>query len=238
MKKLSFIFFIQVLASTFAFADLPYEIIYINRENLPKELFRNSIGIITLNSGIRAGNSLVLYDNDFKVIKRVNLRDESKPISNFGYHPPFDSLISNYRYLIIAENESYVKIVPDFNVSKSFWISKKEINQKFFSEIKYLNKLQTKSSEFLSLFDITDKDKRELYISPSELSDHILISREDYKDKLLKIVDQKGDFIKVAIVVPNSQMQKEEIGDVIGWIKIKDNDGTLNVWITMIDLFS
>jgi hypothetical protein len=238
MKKLLIALSILCLTNTIIFADAPDEIMYIDKNNIPTDLLKKTIGIITINSGVKGGISLHIYNDSFVIIKSLNLRDDSQPISNYGYHPPVDTLISNFRYLLIDENERFIKIVYNHNQSKTAWIKKTQLNDNFYSsKINYTDNLKTDYGCFLSLFEFTNDEKIIVYALPSDNSKNTLISKNDCDNQLIKIIEQKGEFLKIGIAEINSQLQTVEIKKEIGWIKIKDANGALNVWIIKRDLF-
>ena len=237
MKRLIIISIILFTVIPNIIAGHPEEKIHISTKDLNTEHLKDAIGIITLNSGIRGGISLNLYEDNYLKAGLLNIRDNSKPISNYGYHPPVDTLVSNYRFLVLEENDEYYKIAFDYHDPKAYWVDKKELNDKFYNRIKYLNKIQTKHGEFISLFGLTNMNQRKIYSDPSTSSDFKIITKDEYQDKLIKIVEQKGEYIKIAIAVKNKQLQTEEIGEILGWIRIRDNQGRLNIWIIKMDLF-
>ena len=212
-------------------ADGPDEWIHIKPDNIPTDLLKKTIGIITLNSGIKGGTSLNVFDDNFKLLKRINLRDNSKPISNFGYRYDNGPSISNFRYPIIALNKSFVKVSLDFEDSTTYWLSLDEIYSNFYLDFKFFQALVTDSEEFVSLFTLTTLNERKAFKLPSDNSDFIIITRAEYETSLISIVSQEGDFIKIGLVIFNRDNYEIELVKELGWIKIHDENGTLNIWI-------
>lgn len=216
-------------------ANVPKEEFFINRKNLPKELLKKTIGILTISSGVKRSITVDIYNNDFFKIKTINLRDNSKPISNFGYHPPEDTLISSYRYVVIDENEKFLKIVYDHDNKTYSWVCKKQLDECFYSKIKYINNLKTNYGEFLSLFELTSAGHRKIYNLPTDDSDFEIINKKDCSNKLIKILYQKNEFLKIAIVNEDCD-NKIEIIKELGWVKLRDDSGALNIWIVNKDV--
>ncbi|MFB6317616.1 hypothetical protein [Saccharicrinis sp. FJH54] len=234
MKKTALILFCIVFIQMNIFSDAPWEKFYVTKDNLPTDLLKKGTGILTLNSGIKRGIDLDIFDDNFKKTTVLDLRI-SKPFSNFGYHPPLDTAISNYRYLIIDQNEDYIKIVYDIENKSEAWISRYQLESRFYVSIKYFNELKTDDC-FLSIFDMLQVDQRKVYSMPDLESECIVLSRSEKGRKLLKIIDQKGDFVKLGLVYRNEDVQSERVSKVLGWIKIRNENNAINVWIFNVDL--
>lgn len=233
--KNRFIFFTLFLITySPIFANVPNEKFFINN-NLPREFLKRTIGILTINSGVKRNITIDIYNDDFLKTNTLNLRDNSQPISNFGYHLSEDTLISNFRYLVIDENVKFLKIVYDHNSKKYAWVCKKQIEENFYSKMKYINDLKTNYGEFLSLFELTSTDFRKIYNLPTDDSDFEFINRNDCSNKLIKILGQKNEFFKIAIVNEDCDNSIVIIKE-LGWIKLKDDTGVLNIWIVNEDL--
>ncbi len=217
------------------YSNVPDEKFFISKNNLPKELLKKTIGIITVSSGIKRNVTVDLFNDNFIKTGKINLRDNSLPVSNFGYHPPDDTLISNFRYLITDENENFLKVVYDHNHQKHAWVSKIQLSKNFYSKIKYTDDLKTDYGEFVSLFELLSTDYRKVYNQPDKDSDFEFIREKDCSGKQVKILEQKGEFLKMAIVNEDCDNTIEIIKE-LGWIKIKDETGALSVWIVNIDL--
>jgi viroplasmin and RNaseH domain-containing protein len=144
-------------------------------------------------------------------------------------------LVSNFRYLGIDENERFLKIVYDHNSKKHAWVLKKQLNERFYLKMKYINDLKTNSGEFLSLFGLTTTNCRKIYNRPTDDSDFEIIYKKDFSNKFIKITEQKNDFLKIAIINEDCDNNIEIIKE-LGWVKIKNNTGALNIWIINIDV--
>jgi len=218
------------------FSAVPFEKFYVDRSNIPEDFLKLTTGVITLSSGVNKESPLIdIYADDFIEYEGVDLQVNSQPISNYGYHPPIHPGISGYRYLIIAENEKYLKIVYDFVSSKSGWVPKDQIEERFYSSIKNFKDLETNYSEFLSLFDLQIANTRKVYTHPTNDSNFSIISKLEVGKKEIKILDQSGDFIKIA-VVEGICGNKFKIVKELGWTKMKDDQGAINIWVIRKDL--
>jgi hypothetical protein len=233
--KNRFIFFtLFFITYSTIFANVPYEKFFINND-LPREFLKRTIGILTINSGVKRNITVDIYNDDFLKTNILNLRDNSQPISNFGYHPPEDTLVSNFRYLVIDENERFLKIVYDHNNKKYAWVLKKQLNERFYLKTKYINDLKTNFGEFLSLFGLTTKNFRKIYNQPTDDSNFEIIFKKDFSNTLIKIMEQQNEFVKIAIVNEDCDNNIEIIKE-LGWVKIKDDTGALNIWIVNKDV--
>ena len=236
MTLTSLILILHIVFLSVNFSEVPYEKFYIDRNNIPIDFLKVTTGVITLSSGVHKINPVIdIYADDFQKYESVNLLDKSHPISNFGYHPEKYPGISNYRYLIIDENENYLKIVYDFLLSKSGWVSKEQIEERFYSSIKTFDDLETNFGEFLSLFDLQKNDTRKVFSLPDSVSNYREISNLEVDKKEIKILNQTGDFLKIAIVDENCSNEIKIIEE-LGWILMRDDQGALNIWVIAKDL--
>ncbi|MEO0097430.1 MAG: hypothetical protein ABIK78_04975 [candidate division WOR-3 bacterium] len=220
------------------FADAPYEKYHIEYKDISKDVLKNTIGILTINSGIKKGTKLkgyfkkgkkFIYEKTLKVKKTI-------PISNFGFHPPIDELyIENYRYPIVDKFEQFLCIVYDPIRNLKIWVNIKEIEKNFYTDILMVDSIPIPNNFFINIFYFTENGKRKVYKEPKNDADFIIISKDEYKYSLFKIIGQKDEFIKIGIFHFNYDTNEEWI-EPLGWIKIRDKYGRLMFWIKYVDL--
>ena len=236
--KICKILIIIILHCTLLYADAPYEQYHVAYNDISKDVLKNTIGILTINSGVKKGMELKTYSKSEKkfIFDKILRVKETTPISNFGYHPPIDELhFENYRYPIVGKSGQYLQIVYDPKKNLKAWINIKEVKEKFFTSIVMLDSIKTPSPFFVDIFYLTKNGRRKLYKEPKNDADFIIISKNEPKYSMLKIIEQKNGFVKIGIVHINFETLGETI-EPIGWIKIRDNQGMLTIWIMDIDL--
>lgn len=229
---------INLLFSLSLFADAPYEKYHVAYKDISKDVLKNTVGILTINSGIKKGTELKAYtriEKQFSYNKTLKVK-KTIPISNFGYHPPVDELcISNYRYPIVAKFEQYLCIVYDPIKNLKTWVNMKEVEENFYTSTVMVDSIKIPSSFFVDIFYFTKSGKRKLYKEPRNDAKYIIISKNESKYGLLKIIGQKKDFVKIGIVHVDFDTYEESI-EPIGWVKIRDGQGRLMFWIKYVDL--
>lgn len=228
---------ISLLFSLSLFADAPYEKYHVAYEDISKDVLKNTIGILTINSGIKKGTELKTYSrNENHFTYRTSLLvKETIPISNFGYHPPIDELnIENYRYPIVAKFDQYLCIVYDPIKNLTTWVNIKEIEENFSTSIVMVDSIKTPSLFFVNIFYFTKTGKRKLYQEPQNDAKFTIISKNESKYHLLKIIEQRKDFVKIGVVHVDFDTYKESI-EPIGWVRIRDDQGRLMFWIADVD---
>lgn len=220
------------------YADAPYEQYHVAYEDISKDVLKNTMGILTINSGIKKGAELKTYLKSGKkfTFNRILKVKETIPISNFGYHPPIEELdIENYRYPIVDKSDRYLQIVYDPKKNLKAWVNIKEVEENFYSTIVMLDNIKIPSNFFVDIFYFTKTGRRKIYNDAKKNADFTIISRDDYRDTLLRIMEQKNGFIKIGIVHVNFDTYEEFI-EPIGWIKVRDDRGLLTIWIKYVDL--
>jgi len=238
INKIVILGVVSLLYSSFLFADAPYEKYHVAYENISKDVLKNTIGILTINSGVKKGTELKTYSRIGKqFIYNTTLRiKETIPVSNFGYHPPIEELnIENYRYPIVAKFGEYLCIVYDPIKNSKTWINIEELEKNFYTSIVMLDNIETPSSFFVDIFYFTKNGRRRLYKEPKKNADFIIISKDKYGDSLLSIIAQKNEFVKIGVVTVNFDTYEESIKP-LGWIRIRDDKGMLRLWIKYVDL--
>jgi len=95
------------LAVMTALADAPYEKYHVTSDDIAGGVLENTIGILTINSGKR--NELKTYlqaGGTFSYHKTLLIKEETRPISNFGYGYGVTFKTDEYERLfgVIAEN--------------------------------------------------------------------------------------------------------------------------------------
>lgn len=232
---------ISLLCSQPLFADGPYETYHVAIDDISKDVLKNSIGILTINAGIKKGMELKTFVRDeeqFTYVKNLKVRGETTPISNFGLRPPIDtSYISNYRYPIVGKVNHYLCIVYDPKRNIKAWVNKNAIEENFSGvSVIIIDSLKTPSSFFVDIFYFTKSGRRKLYQESKNDADFIVISKDEHKYSLLRIIEQKNGFVRIGIAYVDYSAGQESI-EPIGWIRIRNNQGMLMIWVKYVDLY-
>lgn len=222
------------------FADAPYEKYHVAFKDISKDILKNTIGILTINSGIKKGVQLKTYlrsGNKFTFNKILKVK-ETIPISNFGYQPGIDELyIENYRYPIVNKFEHYLCIVYDPKKNLKAWVNIEEVEVNFYITPILLDSIPIPGEFFVDIFYFTEDGTRKIYKDPQKDADSILISKNLFEYSLLKIVEQKNEFIKIeGTAWVSGDVGKGSI-EMSAWIKIRDEKGNLTIWIKYVDLY-
>jgi len=228
---------IALLYSATLFGEGPIERYHVLYEEISKDVLKNTIGILTLNSGVKGGKDLRTYlkvGEQFIYSKTLEVRGETTPISNFGWRSPIDKFIYNYRYPIVAKFGQYLCIVYEPTKNLKTWISIEEIKEQYFPYIVMLDSIKT-PSRFVDIFYFTKSGRRKVYKEPLRDADFIIISTEESKYPLLNMLEQKNGFIKIGIVHVDFDTDEQRV-EPLGWIRLKDDQGKLTIWIKYVDL--
>jgi len=242
-KRINKILVMLTLGLWFAgplFADAPYEKYHVTPESISKVVLRDTIGILTIVSGAdKTSTELNTYSRTIKSFtysKKLKI-SETTPVSNFGYQDPQNppsSSIDTYRYPIVAKSGQYLCIVYDPIKNKRAWINIKETEANFHSSIVMLENIETPSSFFIDIFYLAKKEGVKLYKEPSKNAGFTLLIDEQ-KYSLLRILEQKGNFIRIGIVKVGPDTNPESV-ESIGWIRIRDEQNMLMIWVKDEDL--
>lgn len=219
-------------------ADAPYEKYYVTYSPELRRILQETIGILTINSGVKKGKEIKTYfreGENFNTNKVLNAK-ETNPLSNYGFHPPVnDSLISNYRYPLIASDEDFLCIVYDVKNGLKTWVNKKELEKDFYVSIVMIDSLPIPNRFLVNIFYFTYSGNRKLYDQPNRESKFRIISKGK-RYNLLKIIEQEEEFVKLGVVRYNYETSEEEI-EPIGWVRTRDNEGMLMFWIRNFDFY-
>ncbi len=225
-----------------------WERYHVKSTNICKEVLRNTIGILTINSGVKKGSELKIYSKskeDF-IYERILKVRKTIPVSNFGYYDsdyvsyPVDTTridIENYRYPIINDSHyPFMNIMYDPIKKLKAWVNLEEVQKDFYIDIIKLDSIPIPTPFFVDIFCLTQEGKRKIYKGSKEDSNFYYIFEDQHRE--FRIIEQKGDFIRLEELIhfePNEP--PEETFESIGWIKIRDSDGLLTIWIRLVDLW-
>ena len=168
------ILFLKFLFSILLFGDAPFEKYHVTYSPELKQTLKETIGILTINSGVKGGRKIETYsknDKDFKLSGTLDVIKETTPVSNFGWQPIFpDSLVTNYRYPVTAENGNYLEIVYDAKKGSKTCVNTKEIEKNFYHTIIMIDSIPTPLDFWFDIFYFTNSGKRKLYEQPNRNS--------------------------------------------------------------------
>jgi len=239
VSVLNKILFFQLFFSILLFGDAPVEKYHVTYSSELKQILKETIGILTINSGVKGGRKIETYsknDKDFKLSETLDVIKETTPVSNFGWQPILsDSLVTNYRYPVTAENGDYLEIVYDAKKGSKTWVNTKELEKNFYLTIIMIDSISTPLNFWVDIFYFTNSGKRKVYEQPNRNSNFKIISKKEQKH-LLEIIEQKGEFIKLGIVHYNYETSEDKI-EPIGWVRTRDNEGMLMFWIKLVDFY-
>ncbi len=167
--NLIFLFILFVLTMNALNADAPYERYYMEFSDSLKVILKQTKGILTVNSRESGCDTFTLFEENggnFKKIKKIDVLNESVPISNFGYEQPIQkNYVTAYRFAVISKNDRYVQVIYNIRKNLSAWLSFEELNKKYsimliiFDE----NVNLTKALNFVSIYRFTLSGKRKVY---------------------------------------------------------------------------
>lgn len=233
---------VSILLLSSVFADAPYEKFHISCKDISKEVLRDAIGILTVYSDKRKPKELKAYSKqgDQFVFGGILKLKEAIPISSFGYHycpplPPLDcdSLnIRTHRYPIVASFDRYLCVASHPVKNLRVWINVEDLKEDFKVSILMLEEINSWDG-FIDIFCFTESKRRKVYREPKRDSDYFIISPKG--ELLLKAIEQKDGFIKIGRVDVDFDTYEESI-EPIGWIRIRDDEGRLMIWIEDVDL--
>jgi hypothetical protein len=223
-------------------ADAPYERYSMEFSDSLKVILKQTRGILTVNSRESGCDTLTLFEKNggnFKKIKKIDVLNESVPISNFGYEQPIrENYVTAYRFAVISKNDRYVQVIYNIRKNLSGWLSFEELNKKYSIMLIMFNENVnlTKALNFVSIYRFTLSGKRKVYKRPIWNSSYKIISKNDPKyDVLFVILEIKNGFARIAHYDFDMNQIKETI-DPIGWIRIWDDEGMLLIWLYDVDL--
>jgi hypothetical protein len=288
-----------------ALADAPYEQYHVIYDDIASGVLENTIGILTINSGVKNGKELRTYSQageTFVFHRTLQAKAEMRPISHFGYgdfvmlaaeeyarlfgHDEYQRLhahagsgpkigelagdsariwisalsnaqirklgskryadlvkrsqltdpsIENYRFPVVERRGHFVCLVYDPVENLRTWIDLQELAGSFYYDLAMIDSLAVKqnSYNFVDIFHFTSNGKRKLYQQPQPDARFTIISKDDRRFRLLKVIAQKDGFFQVGIV---SWVNKEETKiNPFGCIRIRDYEKRLMLWMVAVD---
>lgn len=239
-KKMQVAFVLATVSLSLpTFADAPSEGYHVAYKDISKEVLRNTIGILTINS--RAGKEATLQTYAQKAGQYVPAAllkaADTIPISSFGYHPTIDSeAIGNYRYPIIERTDMYVRIVYDPVKNLSAWINLAEAEKHFSTYVTMLHDLETLKSFSIDIFSFTESGKRKFYKFPGKPNNYFIVEKSDTSYGSLTVMDMRKGYLQLGKPRFNDSTFELEDVDPIGWIRIRDDQGLLTFWIMLVDM--
>lgn len=164
--------------STNSIADAPGELFNVEYEHISPKTLTNIIGIVTIryieNNKTIGIKTYRREGPDYVYSENMNLK-KTKPISEYGYHPPVSIEDVLYRYPIIASTGGYLCIVYEPSEYLTVWIKDDNYTKLFFDNMPF------PSPFFIDIFRFTNSGKRKVYISPDNRSNYLIISKDKYR---------------------------------------------------------
>lgn len=247
-----------VMLAPKATAEAPYEEYHVSRSSISVPILRDTIGVLTITSGVKRGKKLLAYRKNHQawLFDRTINAIDTKPVSNFGYHPqpiveetgserlaldviqggdfnshaaPADEDISSYRFPILKRSGQFLEIAIDPVKDSRVWVSTGDLVKGFHFEEVYFSDL-THLKELLVDPSFGELGaSRQVYKKPSFSSVSTPLKRGFYK-----VLAEKNGFIQLAKSFEDEEGGKEHL-QPIGWIPIRGPDGTLSIWIALED---
>lgn len=226
------------LAALDAVADAPYELYHVSRSSISVSILKESIGILTISSGIRKGKYLKPYQEKSGNWTPEKMIDALKtiPVSNFSYHPLSDyEGVGSFRFPILKKSGAFIKIAIDPVDAKSIWVSREDLDKDYFVKEDYFENFRPQElidPEFPGL------ENARLYAKPSFQSETSGINH----GQRFRVIGQKGDFLEVAEDEGDGEGDEEGASTQktiepksAGWIPIHDKKGLLIIWVALVD---
>lgn len=232
----AFCFFFGSSSPHFYLMEAPTEIFYVSYEEISKDVLKSTIGVLTLNSGVKGGTTLRIYEpqgSNFVYTKTLNLKAETIPVSNFGYASDSSKEeISNFRYPILQRNGELLQIVIDPVTNSKAWIVLDEAAKDYYPEVALVDSLKLHSLYIVDIFHFAKNGVREFYMNPSQDSIIATLHAGEIKYSHNKLLEQNKDYLKVWSYNMDFKGKEHEL---TGWIKVRDNQGRLSIWLKYAD---
>lgn len=156
-------------------------------------------------------------------------------MSNFGYDSLAErGIIESFRYPVTARFDNFLRIVYEPSKNLEAWVNFEEVRGKFQVLVVVLDSIKTPSSFFIDIFHFLKDGKRRVYSKTTKSSDFILLSKDNPKYSLFRILEIKGGFAKIAAVL--GMGNGDEPRETLGWIKLRDEKGAWTIWVINADL--
>ncbi len=228
---------ISAAASIPLFADAPSEHFHVKYEEIAPRVLRDAIGILTINSRAKAGQEIQTYElegKEFKAGRKLKIKTETKPVSNFGY--VWAEQIEDYRYPIVTRQERFYCIVSDPVTDLRVWINLDDLKPSFTYGVVMIDTFTPGHGAMtpINIFHFTQSGRRKLYAQPDAQATFSIVSNQDYPYRRFYVQEQQGNFIKVAWAIHDHASDSLKI-EALGWIKIRDKVGRLTFWFEMYD---
>ncbi|TET45518.1 hypothetical protein E3J62_07095 [candidate division TA06 bacterium] len=220
--------------SSAAFAGAPFELYHVPYDSISGNVLKDAVGILTITSREPGKAQMKAYNKALGKFTRANpihVLAGTVPVSNFGYHPEFIEVhVASYRFPIVGRSGDYLRIVYKQIENSRTWVKLEELERDFFTYVAMLDSIGTPSWFVSDVFFGSKDGTRKIYAQPKEDAEATVIKKDDYKYKTFRIIEQKGDFVKI-----RQGWQEDSLGDdskmpPLGWIKIHDEEGRLTIW--------
>jgi hypothetical protein len=228
----------SVILISSLFSEIPYEFYRVKYNEISRDVLKNTIGILTINSGTLGGTELRGYSragNRFSYDTTIKV-EETIPISNFDYQPRLREMsgVGNYRYPIVGAFEKFMCITYDPKKNLRTWISLKETEEKFEVNIVMLDSMLKSKDYYLDIFYSTESGRKKVYNEPKMGVRFHIISKDKYS--LIVLLGQKNGFLRIGYVKSGIGIDEQKVVESPGWIRIRDDKGLLTIWIKYVDL--
>ena len=135
-----------------------------------------------------------------------------------------------FRYPIRAQYHQYVQVVYNPVTNAATWINVNELG--IYHEVVLVDELHTYRKNYIDIFYLAPEvNTRKLYAKPSTNAKSTEFTFDKWNDFwAIMITEQENGFAKI-VDVSNITQEKE-----LGWIKIRDEQGCLTLWLICLDL--
>ncbi len=222
-------------------SDQAYEKFHVPYSDGLAPVLKKTTGVLTINSypeGMKRGTELRIYakkGKSFSYLRTLKVFEETIPVSNCGYESWVERRIIQYfRYPIIDRSGKFLRICYNPVRFLEGWVDLEEVQQEFETSIINLDSIQTPSSFFIDIFHFSPEGRCKVYSRLDANSDFTLLSKDNPKYFVFRILELKGEYAKIAAVL--GMGNGEEPRETLGWIRLRDKRGALAIWIMCADL--
>ena len=210
-------------------ADQPYEEFHLGRGKISDRVLREAIGILTVSSGVTKVTTFAAYAQPGAGDPNRSVDAfKTRPVSNFAYHSSqHEDSIAGYRFPIVDRSGSFIQIAIDPVADRRIWVSTADLTVAFLHTELYFGEFQ-KLGEFVDPFFGDPQAVRTLFQAPNPWSKATRISGPQFAT--LKVIAQKKGFVQVAHPGNGGGHPVP-----LGWLRIRDAQGRLQIWITNFD---
>lgn len=227
------LFILCLFISARCFSEGAMEHYHVKYSQISKAVHRDTIGTLSIyNWTQKTGKNIISYQkkpNGFILSKYFDIKKDTIPFSTWGL-TGWRTNDSIYRFPITAKENDYLQIVIDVQKEIRAWVNLQSLEISFMVDVILFEAIKGKKWDTIINPILSGPWKVKVCEEPNESSKSFDLLLGGWDPLFFKAMESSGGYVKVDRWVYSQEAGKSSIKP-LGWIRVKDKEGKLLIWV-------